>query len=496
MRGSTPTSALGLLALASYASAQVSSSCPSQQVCFKLNIPQNTASSGTGDIFFQISAPSSYEWVALGQGRGMANSNMFIVYTSGSGNNVTLSPRITTSHNPPNPNSQPQVTLLEGSGVSNGVMTANVKCSNCNSWSGGTMDFKASSGNWIYGYQTSGGPKNSDDTSAQISQHSSEGAFSWDFAQAKGGSSVNPLISSTPTTSGGTGTASCRPRTSSAASTASTASSTAAASSSSTDNDNDNDDDSNTPQYGPPGSQFTGRPSVKRQAELPYCDELPNGGAANGNSNTFNPITATGSLKNRREMLIAHGVLAALAFVIFFPVGGIAIRLVSMSGIAWLHGAFQIFGYAVYIAGAGLGIYLAKNLNLLNTHHPIIGLVLLAVLFFQPALGWIHHLFFVKTQGRTFWSHAHIWVGRLAITLGIINGGLGLRLADRANLSSRAGQIAYGVVAGLMWLAWVGAIVIGERRRNRAAPVAETPKMAEERASDSDGAGHYAPRRQ
>lgn len=364
--------------------------------------------------------------------------------------------------------------------------------SNCNSWSGGTMDFKASTGNWIYGYQSSGGPKNSDDTSAQISQHSSEGAFSWDFAQAKGGSSVNPLISSTSTTSGGTATASCRPRTSSAATAASsTAAAAASSTSSASDNDNDDDDD-NRPQYGP---QFTGRPSVKRQTELPYCDELPNGGATNGNSNTFNPITATGSLKNRREMLIAHGVLASLAFVILFPIGGIAIRLVSMSGIAWLHGAFQILGYAVYIAGAGLGIYLAKSLNQLNNHHPIIGLVLLAVLFFQPALGWLHHLFFVKTQGRTIWSHAHIWVGRLAITLGIINGGLGLKLAQRSNLSSRAGQIVYGVVAGLMWLAWVGAIVIGERRRNRA-PVAETPKMAEERASDSDGAGHYAPKRQ
>jgi hypothetical protein len=488
MRGSTRTSAFGLLALASYASAQVSSSCPSKDVCFKLNIPQNTASSGTGDIFFQITAPSKYEWVALGQGRGMANSNMFIVYTSGSGNNVTLSPRTTTSHNPPSPNSQPQVTLLEGSGVSNGVMTANVKCSNCNSWSGGTMDFKASSGNWIFGYQASGGPKNSDDTSAQINQHSSEGAFSWDFAQAKGGSSVNPLISSTPTTSGGTGTTSCRPRPSSAAP---TASSTAGASDSSSDNDNDDDD---RPQYGP-GSQFTGRPSVKRQEELPYCDELPGGGASNGNSNTFTPITATGSLSNRREMLIAHGILASLAFVILFPVGGIAIRLVSMPGIAWLHGAFQIFGYLVYIAGAGLGIYLAKNMSLLDSHHPIIGLVLLAVLFFQPALGWLHHLFFVRVQGRTFWSYGHIWLGRLAITLGIINGGLGLRLAERSNMSSRGGQIAYGVVAGLMWLAWVGAMVIGERRRNRA-PVAETRKMAEERASDSDGAGHYAPKRQ
>ena len=102
--------------------------CPSDDVCFKLNIPENTASSGTGDIFFQISAPSSYEWVALGQGKAMSGSNMFVVYTSSGGSNVTLSPRTTSSYNAPSFNSDTKAELLEGSGVSNGLMTANVKC--------------------------------------------------------------------------------------------------------------------------------------------------------------------------------------------------------------------------------------------------------------------------------------------------------------------------------------------------------------------------------
>jgi hypothetical protein len=53
---------------------------------------------------------------------------MFLVYTAVSGNNVTLSPRTASGYNQPTLNSAAQVTLLEGSGVSNGVMTANVKC--------------------------------------------------------------------------------------------------------------------------------------------------------------------------------------------------------------------------------------------------------------------------------------------------------------------------------------------------------------------------------
>jgi hypothetical protein len=58
----------------------------------------------------------------------MAGSNMFLVYTSANGNNVTLSPRTASGYVPPDLNSEAQVTLLEGSGVANGIMTANVKC--------------------------------------------------------------------------------------------------------------------------------------------------------------------------------------------------------------------------------------------------------------------------------------------------------------------------------------------------------------------------------
>ena len=57
----------------------------------------------------------------------MAGAQIFVVYTSGNGN-VTISPRLGTGHREPGFNSDAQVTLLEGSGVSNGKMVANVKC--------------------------------------------------------------------------------------------------------------------------------------------------------------------------------------------------------------------------------------------------------------------------------------------------------------------------------------------------------------------------------
>ncbi|KAF3006807.1 hypothetical protein E8E13_010450 [Curvularia kusanoi] len=521
----------GLLALVSQASAQVASVCPSTNVCFKLNIPESTASSGTGDIFFQISAPTTYSWVALGQGRAMSGSNMFVVYTSAGGNNVTLSPRSASGYNMPTLNSNTQVELLEGSGVSNGIMTANVKCSNCNSWSGGTADFTASSGNWVYAY-LSGSALNTNDQSASIRQHNQHDSFSWQYTNAKGGSSVNPFVNAAPaasgtgssnTGSGGSAVTSCIPRGAAQATGGSISGTATAASPTQTSggDDNDSDDDSRTRGERPTASPTawpTGRggddhgghgPPAKRQ-NLPYCDEVGDG---NGG---FTSIGSGGGgfTSERRTMLIAHGVLASLAFVILFPAGAIAIRLASFPGVVWLHAAFQVFAYLVYIAAFGLGVYIASEMEMLDHHHPIIGIVVLILVFLQPFLGFLHHMLFKKYQSRTLWSYAHIWVGRIAVTLGIINGGLGLQWADSMNMSSRGGIIAYAVIAVFVWLAWVAASIIGERRRSRklaeAPPKYEGQHGSRNQGTNSDGAsssddiqlvqarmhGHYAPKNQ
>ena len=51
----------------------------------------------------------------------------------------------------------------------------------------------------------------------------------------------------------------------------------------------------------------------------------------------------------------------------------------------------------------------------------------------------------------------HIWMGRALITLGMINGGLGLLLSGNA---TRGEEIAYGVVAAVIWVSWI-AVVVG-----------------------------------
>jgi len=165
-----------------------------------------------------------------------------------------------------------------------------------------------------------------------------------------------------------------------------------------------------------------------------------------------------------RHLMMAHGILASLAFVIFLPVGGILIRLGSFRGLVWVHAALQLTGYVFFIAAFGIGVYMAKQIRRINNVHPIIGIVVFALLFFQPILGLLHHWMFRKYSRRVVWSYGHLWLGRIIITLGIINGGLGLRLAN----NSHSGEIAYGVVAAVMWLAYVVSAVVGEMRRRKA----------------------------
>lgn len=112
-----------------YAASSVNKQCVGGNICYSMNVPDATTSSG-GDVFFQISGPTSYSWIAMGTGSSMSGSNMFVIYTSSSGQNVTLSLRKSSGHNTPSATTDIKAELLGGSGVTNGVMTANIKCTN------------------------------------------------------------------------------------------------------------------------------------------------------------------------------------------------------------------------------------------------------------------------------------------------------------------------------------------------------------------------------
>ncbi|KAK4449651.1 hypothetical protein QBC34DRAFT_87310 [Podospora aff. communis PSN243] len=170
-----------------------------------------------------------------------------------------------------------------------------------------------------------------------------------------------------------------------------------------------------------------------------------------------------------------HGILAALSMVVLFPLGSIFMRVIPGRFAIWIHAAAQMIAYLVYIAGVGLGIYLVRMVqipfgggtlltNPNTSYHPIIGLVVLVFLFFQPILGAIHHAKYKKVGGRQIWSYLHLFNGRIFITLGIANGGLGLWMAGESDRL----KTAYIAVAVVMWVLWMLSAVWGEWRRWRA----------------------------
>lgn len=492
----------------STAFAQLAEQC-NGDICYQLNIPQSTADSGDGDIFIQMKAPSSYEWVGLGQGSSMSGANMFIMYQSADGNNVTISPRSGSGHNEPSVDSSADITMLEGSGVEGDTMTANFRCGSC---SGSTMDFSGSSASWIHA-SASGSPIQSDSLDETISQHSRDyGSFDWDFSDGKGGSEVNPLLAASGPSNSGSGSSSgssdSTATSGSAAATCTQAPSQTLASVTGTSGcptawpteystawptarptwAADCNPEGSGPGGRGPGSWPTDAPwrNNNEKRQLPECEEgeSPTGGSSSSNQLSQNGRSGAFGAQ-RQTMIMAHGVMASLAFVGLFPIGGILIRAASFTGLVWVHAVLQVLAFLIYIAAFGIGIYVAMNSQYLTRAHPIIGIVLFIILFAQPLGGLLHHRYFKKYGRRTTVSYAHIGIGRIAIILGMVNGGLGLQLAGAQGSS----VIAYAVVAAVMGVLYIASIIYGERKRSRRTPAQAPPPQYDGRHKEQQR--HY-----
>ncbi|KAK6531144.1 hypothetical protein TWF281_007968 [Arthrobotrys megalospora] len=157
----------------------------------------------------------------------------------------------------------------------------------------------------------------------------------------------------------------------------------------------------------------------------------------------------------RRTFRIAHGTIMATAFTIGFPTGAIFIRVLKPPNHVYIHAATQIISTLMAFAGMGLGIWLGLNVRYLDYVHTIIGFAVMGCLVIQPILGLIHHLRYKKVKRSTWWGFVHRWYGRTIVVVGIVNGGLGLLLAE----NTRAGEIAYAVVGGLAGLTYLMVVV-------------------------------------
>lgn len=347
------------------------------EITYSINVPDKTAQSGSGSIYFQMNSTRQVQWFALGQGTGMAGANIFVTYTSG--NNVTVSPRSGIAQVEPSYNKDARITILNGSGVHDGVITANIRCDTCLKWNSGTENVNSSSSPWIWAVKF-GDSLESTSVSETITRHDDQGVVSIDMKKATGGSSENPFA---------------------------------------------------------------------QLAQVSVSSADPS-------------FSSFSDMINQKQT--AHAVLMILAFVVMFPCFALGLHLFPAKWTVNLHGPSQLFTLAVVIAGLGVGVSMARDLSLVHHYHPIIGMVVVACLVvFQPAMGVLQHLFFRRTGGKGIFAYTHRWFGRLLIILGIINAGLGFKLAH----GPLGAVIATSVVAGVIALGYVAVVWLGQRPGKR-----------------------------
>ncbi|KAE8386100.1 hypothetical protein BDV23DRAFT_163777 [Aspergillus alliaceus] len=138
-----------------------------------------------------------------------------------------------------------------------------------------------------------------------------------------------------------------------------------------------------------------------------------------------------------------HGFLMGLAFLVFFPLGVLAMRSGSSKSFKY-HWIIQLVASLSTGLGAIIGIILSEGS--FNSPHQIAGLLVSFVLGFQGILGWRHHVTFVRVRHRTWVSHVHIWAGRVIMVVGWLN--------------FISGMLLVGIVA--LWVMLVAGIIVTE----------------------------------
>src|SRR5579859_7126526 len=96
----------------------------------------------------------------------------------------------------------------------------------------------------------------------------------------------------------------------------------------------------------------------------------------------------------------------------------------------------------------------------------LFGIVIIGLIVMQALLGYYHHHRFIrdKPSHRRWFTHAHLWLGRLVIVLGLANGGFGLL---RAYVATKYAIIWWGVCGALAVIYGVISLVVGLSARTK-----------------------------
>ncbi|KAL7799676.1 hypothetical protein V8C37DRAFT_407264 [Trichoderma ceciliae] len=160
-----------------------------------------------------------------------------------------------------------------------------------------------------------------------------------------------------------------------------------------------------------------------------------------------------------RPLAHLHGFFMMTAFLLLFPVGAVAIRSGSDKSFKH-HWVIQVAAMVSALSGAIVAIIMSDKV--FGSPHQIAGVAIVSLLAVQAALGWRHHVDFIRIFRRTWISYAHVTLGFVLLLSGWANviGGLILYGASKFGIA----MIALFI---LLELIGVGGWSYLARRRSR-----------------------------
>ena len=98
----------------------------------------------------------------------------------------------------------------------------------------------------------------------------------------------------------------------------------------------------------------------------------------------------------------------------------------------------------------------------LSAYHPVIGMCLLALISLQPLMELSNHFLHERYEKVELLGYPHVWLGRILLLVGIINGGLGFHFAESFGGPQPPAwpKIVYGVIATVVFILYVAIVVV------------------------------------
>lgn len=95
----------------------------------------------------------------------------------------------------------------------------------------------------------------------------------------------------------------------------------------------------------------------------------------------------------------------------------------------------------------------------------------------QPLTEIANHRYFQRHPKIVLLAHMHVWLGRILMTLGMINGGLGFHFAETVPGPQWPSwpPMVYGIIAGLVWIIYIAVVLVWAEFERRRTALEEAP---------------------